>query len=160
MDKTRIFMRCVFLLPNARIYIFSSKRFFMRKGREVYKQRIYPLPNAYCVLQFYVNSGTIIKKLQGDYSRYELMMNIILDALTARDKTDQVDDQVTDQVKALLDCMESDELSASQIMERLNLSHRPNFRKNYLGPALDAGLIEMTIPDKPNSRNQKYRRIK
>lgn len=87
-------------------------------------------------------------------------MNIILDALTARDKTDQVDDQVTDQVKALLDCMESDELSASQIMERLNLSHRPNFRKNYLRPALDAGLIEMTIPDKPNSRNQKYRRIK
>ncbi len=87
-------------------------------------------------------------------------MNIILDALTALDKTDQVDDQVTDQVKALLDCMESDELSASQIMERLNLSHRPNFRKNYLRPALDAGLIEMTIPDKPNSRNQKYRRIK
>lgn len=83
-------------------------------------------------------------------------MNIILDALTALDKTDQV----TDQVKALLDCMESDELSASQIMERLNLSHRPNFRKNYLRPALDAGLIEMTIPDKPNGRNQKYRRIK
>lgn len=32
----------------------------------------------------------------------ELMMNIIFDALTALDKTDQVNDQVGDQVKAQL----------------------------------------------------------
>ena len=43
-------------------------------------------------------------------------------------------------------------------MEKLGLSHHPNFRKNYLQPALDAGLIERTIPEKPNSRLQKYRR--
>lgn len=88
----------------------------------------------------------------------EMMMKIILDALAQLDKTDQVDDQETDQVKLLLECMGSDEMSAVQIMERLGLSHRPTFRKNYLHPALDKGLIEMTIPDKPNSRNQKYRR--
>ena len=89
-------------------------------------------------------------------------MNIILDALTALDKTDPVGDPDTDpvseQVKALLNCLGNDELSISQLMERLGLSHRPTFRKNYLRPALDAGLIEMTVPDKPNSRNQKYRR--
>lgn len=88
----------------------------------------------------------------------EMMMKIILDALAQLDKTDQVSDQETDQVKLLLECMGSDELSAVQIMERLGLSHRPTFRKNYLHPALDKGFIEMTIPDKPNSRNQKYRR--
>lgn len=88
----------------------------------------------------------------------EMMMKIILDALAQLDKTDQVDDQETDQVKLLLECMGNDELSAVQIMERLGLSHRPTFRKNYLHPALDKGLIEMTIPNKPNSRNQKYRR--
>lgn len=88
----------------------------------------------------------------------EMMMKVILDALEQLDKTDQVDDQETDQVKLLLECMGSDELSSVQIMERLGLSHRPTFRKNYLHPALDKGLIEMTIPDKPNSRNQKYRR--
>ena len=85
-------------------------------------------------------------------------MNIILDALTELDKSDQDTDQVSDQVKALLECMGDDELSAAQIMERLGLSHRPTFRKNYLRPALDKGLIEMTVPDKPNSRNQKYRK--
>jgi Fic family protein len=45
-----------------------------------------------------------------------------------------------------------------EMMERLDLSHRPTFRKNYLNPALAQGVIEMTIPDKPNSRNQRYRR--
>ena len=43
-------------------------------------------------------------------------------------------------------------------MERLNLVHKPTFRKNYLNPALEAKLIERTIPDKPNSKNQKYRK--
>ena len=41
-----------------------------------------------------------------------------------------------------------------ECMKRLKLSHRPTFRANYLNPALSAGLIEQTIPDKPNSRLQ------
>lgn len=89
----------------------------------------------------------------------EMMMSIILDALTELE-TDQVDDQVSDQVKALLGCMGNDKLSATQLMERLGLSHKPTFRKNYLHPALEMGLIEMTVPDKPNSRNQKYKKKK
>lgn len=34
---------------------------------------------------------------------------------------------------------------------------RKSFRERYLRPALADGLIEMIIPDKPNSRLQKYR---
>lgn len=49
-------------------------------------------------------------------------------------------------------------VSALECMKKLGLSHRPTFRQNYLQPALDAGLIERTLPDKPNSRLQKYRR--
>ena len=42
-------------------------------------------------------------------------------------------------------------------MEKLSLIGRDNFEKLYLAPALEAGLIERTIPDKPNSRLQQYR---
>lgn len=73
--------------------------------------------------------------------------------------TDQVSDQVSDQVKRLLNVMKNgEELSAVELMGRLGLSHRPTFRKNYLNPALQAGLVEMTIPGKPTSRFQKYRK--
>lgn len=68
----------------------------------------------------------------------------------------QVAGQVTQEVKALLKCM-SGEMQRVQIMDALNLAGRDNFRNLYLIPALEAGLIEMTIPEKPNSRLQKYR---
>ena len=88
----------------------------------------------------------------------ELMMGIITDALIELDNTDQVTDQATDQVKMLINCVGNDTLSAREIMTRLGLSHRDTFRKNYLNPALLSGLIEMTVPDKPNSPKQKYRK--
>jgi len=39
----------------------------------------------------------------------------------------------------------------------LGLKGQGNFRERYLAPSLATGLIEMSLPDKPNSRNQKYR---
>jgi ATP-dependent DNA helicase RecG len=44
-----------------------------------------------------------------------------------------------------------------ELMEKLGLQGRDNFEKLYLMPALAGGFIEMTIPDKPRSRLQKYR---
>jgi ATP-dependent DNA helicase RecG len=34
---------------------------------------------------------------------------------------------------------------------------RTRFRNQVLGPLLEAGLLAMTIPDKPNSRLRRYR---
>lgn len=47
-------------------------------------------------------------------------------------------------------------VSRPELQEILGLADREHFRKRYLLPALDAGLIERTIPDKPKSKNQKY----
>ena len=92
----------------------------------------------------------------------ELMLEIILDTLRQTQVVGSAggsaEDILAAPVKKLLDALGEEELSATEIMERLGLSHRPTFRKNYLNPALEQGLIEMTIPDKPNSRNQKYRK--
>ena len=46
--------------------------------------------------------------------------------------------------------------SANQIMEKLKLKSKETFRKNYMNPALEIGVVKMTIPDKPNSKNQRY----
>ena len=90
----------------------------------------------------------------------EFMLTALRDALKEIPPTDQDGDQETDQVNKLLYALSDETLSAVELMKRLNLKHRPTFRKNYLKPALAKGLIEMTIPDKPNSKNQKYRRKK
>jgi Fic family protein len=70
---------------------------------------------------------------------------------------DQVIDQVTDQVKRLLRFMDEAFMSAAEMMAGLALSHRPTFRKNYLRPALDAGLLEMKYPENPQHPRQRYR---
>jgi ATP-dependent DNA helicase RecG len=48
-------------------------------------------------------------------------------------------------------------MKRTEIQAALGLKHEDHFRAAYLVPALEAGLIERTIPDKPNSRLQKYR---
>ena len=48
-------------------------------------------------------------------------------------------------------------LSREVLLLQLGLKDRKSFRARYLVPALSAGWVEMTLPDKPNSRLQRYR---
>ena len=60
-------------------------------------------------------------------------------------------------VKKLLNLMEYDvAYTSNEILDKLGLRSKETLRKNYLNPAIELGLIRMTIPDKPNSRNQMY----
>ena len=64
---------------------------------------------------------------------------------------------ISEQVNRLLDIMEPDiPLSANEIMRRLGIKSKETLRNTYLTPAIENGLIKMTIPDKPNSKNQRY----
>jgi len=49
------------------------------------------------------------------------------------------------------------EMTRKEIQDTLNLKDEEHFRKSYLLPAIEAGLIEMTIPVKPRSSKQRYR---
>ncbi|MBA7589947.1 hypothetical protein ES708_32046 [subsurface metagenome] len=51
----------------------------------------------------------------------------------------------------------SGEMRREEIQKLLNIKNREYFRKEYIKPALENSLIEMTLPDKPNSKLQKYR---
>ena len=88
----------------------------------------------------------------------EFMLDTICDALNEVASTAQVKDQVAAQVRRILEALGDEMLSAKEIMERLGLKHRQSFRALYLNPALDQGLIDMTLPGKPTSSQQKYRR--
>ena len=75
----------------------------------------------------------------------------------ASDATDQVTDQVTEDVARLLRVAAQGEHPRSSLQAALGLKHTPHFRQAYLLPALAAGYLEMTRPDQPNSRLQGYR---
>jgi ATP-dependent DNA helicase RecG len=46
----------------------------------------------------------------------------------------------------------------TEIMEHIGHKHRYNVKHRYIDPLIESGVLIMTIPDKPNSRNQKYMR--
>ncbi|WP_085598394.1 MULTISPECIES: Fic family protein [unclassified Pseudomonas] len=88
----------------------------------------------------------------------EFMLQALQQALLDSSQSDQVTDQVSDQVARLLQVLNGGvALKAGELMQQLQLAHRPTFRNNYLNPALAAGLVEMTDPDSPRSPVQKYR---
>ena len=75
---------------------------------------------------------------------------------SAQDNTQEC----SEAVKRLLEVMEYDiPYTSKALMEKLGLKSREGFRRNYLHPAVEVNLIRMTIPDKPNSRNQRYVKI-
>ena len=71
----------------------------------------------------------------------------------------QATPQVSPQIQQLISVMNElgVEASREKLQLALNLSDRKSFRSRYLHPALEMDLIEMTLPDKPNSSLQRYR---
>ena len=68
----------------------------------------------------------------------------------------EVTTEVTTEVKAVLTALTGD-MTRRDLQEKLGLKNAEHFRKHYLIPVLEGGFVEMTIPDKPQSRLQRYR---
>lgn len=79
----------------------------------------------------------------------------ILDTISLQIKDDN--NSLSEYVKRLLAVMDYDiPYTSTDLMEKLELKAREGFRRNYLRPAIELNLIRMSIPDKPNSKNQRY----
>lgn len=120
----------------------------------------------------YIPLESQIEKFQDDYydaiakchaeGKSDFFIEFILE------KIDQILDEVilqfqqqrsdiSEYVKRLLNVMEEDTpYSAVTLLELLHLKSRETLRKNYLHPAIELGLVQLTIPEKVNSKNQRY----
>ncbi len=88
----------------------------------------------------------------------EFLLQAILDTLKIIEQDQRPTQPIEPKLRLLLDKMGNEALSGAEIMRRMGLKNRPSFLTGYLHPALEQGLIEMTLPDKPSSKNQTYRR--
>jgi Fic family protein len=120
----------------------------------------------------YVPIESYIQKYQSEYYQtinqcnkngnstvfIEFMLKIIDETLDeVLNNTKKETRNISDQVNKLLDIMEFDiPLSANEIIDKLGIKSKETLRGTYLNPALKNGLIRMTLPSKPNSKNQKY----
>ena len=87
------------------------------------------------------------------------MLSMIQDAL-ADIVTPHAAPHVTHHVEKLLSVLKSTDengMSRDEIMTRLLLSDRTSFSERYLKPALQQGLLALTLPDKPRSPLQRYK---
>ena len=120
----------------------------------------------------YVPIETAIKRYQDDYYRaiqncnnegtstefIEFMLKMIDEVL--EELTESVSGNISGidiYVKSLLDVMEVGvNYKAKDLMELLGMKSRVSFRDNYLIPAIESGVVNMTLPDAPTSKNQMY----
>ena len=93
-----------------------------------------------------IQDNSLINKEKGQDAPHDTIHDTIQDTL-----------HVTEHVERLITTL-TGEMNRPLLQGILGISNRPHFVEAYLGPALKAGLIEMTLPDKPTSRHQRYRR--
>lgn len=86
------------------------------------------------------------------------MISKVLDETIAQLKSSE--EEFSEYVRRLLGVMDYDiPYTSKALLEKLGLKSKETLRKNYIDPALGLNLIKMTVPEKPNSRNQRYVRL-
>jgi Fic family protein len=123
-------------------------------------------------LFYYLPVESIIKKKQQAYYDaisksnlegssnvfIEFMLDAIIETMNETLKQSNIEKgSLSIQAKKLLNVFEEGvPYTTIELMDKVDIKSRASFKKNYLDPLLQSGMIEMTIPDKPMSRNQRY----
>lgn len=104
------------------------------------------------ILKVMKDNGSPSPRFETDEDRTSFLIRLTVHPKVARENAPQV----TPQVERLIAVVEG-EMTRSELMDALLLKDRMHFSRDYLQPALQTDLLEMTIPDKPRSGNQRYR---
>lgn len=123
-------------------------------------------------LFYYLPIESIIKKKQQNYydaisksnqegvstKFIEFMLDAIIETMQETLMQSNIEtSSLSTQAKRLLDVFENGvPYTTLELMQKVNMKSRSSFKKHYLDPLLQSGMIEMTIPETPNSRNQRY----
>lgn len=112
-------------------------------------------PEYYDALYYGQHSGDSSRFIEFTLSALlEILQETNADLLAAEQDNAQVTEQVDRAEKIIEFCARPK--SREEIQSFVGIAHREHFRAKILKPLLDSGKLKMTIPDKPNSRNQKY----
>jgi Fic family protein len=111
--------------------------------------------------QEYYESISKCNKVGNSNIFIEFMLDAILETINRTiDGSRQEISEISIQVKKLLKVMRiNTPYTTIELMEALKLKSRASFKKNYLDPAIGLNLVNMTLPNTPNSRNQRYQKI-
>lgn len=96
------------------------------------------------------HSMAVARKMEEIAKNMNLTENEIKNQPTIHQDTHQD----THQDKILEFCKEP--RTTKEIMAYIGLNDRRNFYLKYMRPLLYSGKLQMTIPDKPNTKNQRY----
>ena len=99
---------------------------------------------------------------KGDSTEFiEFMLKMIDEVLDEAIKTSSAPITETGiNINKLLNVMEYNiPMTANEIMDRLGIKSKETLRATYLDPAIKEGVVALTIPDKPTSKNQKYYKV-
>ena len=123
----------------------------------------------------YLPIETQIYKYQDDYYKsinncnkcgestefIEFMLKMIDEVLNDTIKTSLLPiTEIGININKLLNVMEYNiPMSAKDIMAKLGIKSKETLRSTYLNPAIKEGVIDLTIPDKPTSKNQMYYKV-
>ena len=114
------------------------------------------------ILKVMAANGSPVPQFESDDERLSFVVRLpahpqaLVTDRVAGEVAGEVTGEVTGEVERLLCAVEGD-MSRSQLQAALALRGEEHFRNAYLKPALTQGLIEMTLPERPRSRMQRYR---
>jgi len=97
------------------------------------------------------------EKVHNIHKFYKSAFNKNIDEQQSEQHTVQQDEQHNNHVNILVQALGNETLSTKELMLKIGITRRQTFRDSYLIPAISMGFIEMTIPNNPNDKRQRYR---